>query len=83
MIDEMRQLNETFFKYHQGLVEIHERLTFLIVQKMGEAIQSSNNLIIRFEGRRFSNQIRHSQISITDEITELLNLKKPISKINI
>jgi hypothetical protein len=73
----MRQLNETYFKYHQDLVEIHERLTFLIVQKtVVDSSQSSNNFITRLEGKIFANQIRHSQISITEEITELLNLKK-------
>lgn len=67
----MRQLNETYFKYHQDSVQIHERLIFLIIQDTCFHIHKSNNLIPRLE-----NQIRHSQISITDEVNELLNLKK-------
>ncbi|CAF3663704.1 unnamed protein product [Rotaria socialis] len=54
--DGLRQLNETYFKYHQGFLEMYDRLLFLTVQNQTEPspttkivlpklIQSSTNQI--------------------------------------
>ena len=83
MIDGLRRLNETYFKYIQDVVELHERLTYLTVQKNANTFpsvsgtsQPSNHLSRRFE----QNRMWHSQLSITEEMNELLNLKKQNQK---
>jgi len=38
--DGLRQLNETYFKYHQGTLEMYDRLLFLVVQNKSEPLPS-------------------------------------------
>ncbi|CAF1059732.1 unnamed protein product [Rotaria sordida] len=42
--DGLRQLNETYFKYHQGLLEMNDRLLFLTVQNATEPLPSRIHL---------------------------------------
>lgn len=81
MIDGLRRLNETYFKYIQDVVELHERLTYFTVQKNANTFPSvSNHLSRRFEQNPMSHRMWHSQLSITEEMNELLNLKKQNKK---
>lgn len=66
MRNEIRRLHETYFKYPNGLIELHDRLTFLAAQK-------SEDLSICLQSSKI---LYRSPVSITDEITELLNLRK-------
>lgn len=79
MIDGLRRLNETYFKYVQDVVELHERLTYLTVQKNANTfprVSETNHLSRPFEQHR----MWHSQLSITEEMNELLKLKKANQK---
>ncbi|UJR25940.1 hypothetical protein I4U23_007288 [Adineta vaga] len=42
--DGLRLLNETYFKYHQGLIEMYDRLLFLTVQTKFEPVISTARL---------------------------------------
>ena len=77
MVEGLRQLNETYFKYHSGLVEMNERLTFLTIQKIvPRSIPTSNNPVKQIEQKLSTNRILNSPISMTNEITQLFNLRK-------
>jgi hypothetical protein len=70
MIDELRQISETYFKYHHGLVQIQERLSFLTVQKTVHPLAYLSS----------AKRTWYSPISITDEINQLFYLKKQNQK---
>jgi hypothetical protein len=77
MIEGLRQLNETYFKYHSGSVEMNERLTFLTIQRIvPRSIQTSNNPVRQIEQKLSTNRILNSPICMTNEITQLFNLRK-------
>ncbi|CAF3930182.1 unnamed protein product, partial [Adineta steineri] len=42
--DGLRLLNETYFKYHQGLIEMFDRLLFITIQNKFEPLLSTNRL---------------------------------------
>ncbi len=65
-------MNETYFKYHQGSVEIYDRLLFLTVQKKTE-------LYIPGSIRSW-NLILTNKTSVTNEINELLSLRTQYKK---
>jgi hypothetical protein len=66
-------MNETYFKYHQGLVEMYDNLLFL-------TIQNKTDLLLPRPTTRQINAILSKKISLANEITELLNLREQYTK---
>ncbi|CAF1564801.1 unnamed protein product [Adineta ricciae] len=87
--DGLRLLNETYFKYHQGLLEMYDRLLFLTVQTKFEPVKSSVSLpkasqsLLTSRFRRKpgplptgSHEKWDYKMLVTDEVTQLLNINE-------
>ncbi|CAF3334600.1 unnamed protein product [Rotaria sp. Silwood1] len=73
--DGLRQLNETYFKYHQGLLEMYDRLLFLTVQNTIEPLPTTMHLPKLIQSP--TNEMNSTSSFNANQTTERLR-RKPI-----